>query len=46
MDELWTIVFVAALAVGFAVAAWHDRDKARRRERQEAACGKASERRD
>jgi hypothetical protein len=37
MYELWTIIFVAALAVGFGVAASHDREKARRRARREAA---------
>jgi K+-sensing histidine kinase KdpD len=31
MDQLWTIVFVFAVAAAFAVAHWHDRDDAKRR---------------
>lgn len=37
MDQLWTITFVAVFAAAFAVAHWHDREEARRRERIEAA---------
>lgn len=32
MDQLWTIIFVFAVAAAFAIAHWHDRDDARRRD--------------
>jgi positive regulator of sigma E activity len=37
MGQLWTIIFVALLAVGFSLAAWHDRDKAKRQEQRNIA---------
>jgi uncharacterized membrane protein YidH (DUF202 family) len=37
LTHLWTIIFVAVLAVAFALAHWHDREEARRRERRNAA---------
>src|SRR5215212_10717475 len=36
MDQLWTITFVAVVAAAFAVAHWHDREEAKRRERTDA----------
>ncbi|HEV7890162.1 MAG TPA: DUF4118 domain-containing protein [Pyrinomonadaceae bacterium] len=36
MDQLWTITFVAVFAAAFAVAHWHDREEAKRRERMDA----------
>jgi hypothetical protein len=36
MSDLWTIIFFTLCAIGFGIAAWHDREKAKRRERKEA----------
>jgi hypothetical protein len=36
MSQLWTIIFVALLAIGFGLASWHDReDKKRQQQRRE-----------
>jgi uncharacterized membrane protein YidH (DUF202 family) len=37
LAQLWTIIFVAVLAMAFALAHWHDREEARRRERRKMA---------
>jgi predicted outer membrane lipoprotein len=42
MDQLWTIIIIVVLAAAFGVAAWHDRDDKKARERRESA----SERKD
>jgi uncharacterized membrane protein YidH (DUF202 family) len=36
MSQLWTIIFVAVLAVAFGIAAWHDREEEKRRRRRDA----------
>jgi hypothetical protein len=37
MDQLWTIIFAALLAIGFSFAAWQDRSAAKRREQRNIA---------
>lgn len=37
MNQLWTIIFVAVLAVAFGLAAWQDREDRKKRERRNAA---------
>jgi hypothetical protein len=37
MDQLWTIIFVAAAVAAFAVASLHDREERKRKERRAAA---------
>ncbi|HEX8069453.1 MAG TPA: hypothetical protein VF546_05855 [Pyrinomonadaceae bacterium] len=37
MNQLWTIIFVAVLAVVFALASWQDREERKKRERRNAA---------
>jgi hypothetical protein len=44
MEQLWTITFVAVFAAAFAVAHWHDREEAKRRERMEVRTGSGSDR--
>lgn len=44
MDQLWTITFVAVFAAAFAVAHWHDREEAKRRERMNLGTGDVSDR--
>jgi hypothetical protein len=34
MSQLWTIIFVAVLAIAFGLAHWHDCEEVRRRERR------------
>jgi cytochrome oxidase assembly protein ShyY1 len=34
MAQLWTIIFVTLLAITFGLAAWQDREDAKRRERR------------
>jgi nitric oxide reductase large subunit len=35
--DIWTIVFVIVLVIGFGIAAWHDRDEKKREERRISA---------
>ncbi|HKG15818.1 MAG TPA: DUF4118 domain-containing protein [Pyrinomonadaceae bacterium] len=44
MDQLWTITFVAVFAAAFAVAHWHDREEAKRRERIDVGDGGGGDR--
>lgn len=44
MDQLWTITFVAVFAAAFAIAHWHDREEAKRRERMDAGYAGGGER--
>jgi uncharacterized membrane protein YidH (DUF202 family) len=37
MSQLWTIIFVAVLAIAFGLAHWYDREEAKRRERRNMA---------
>ena len=37
MQQLWTVIFVMLLGVGWALAACHDREKERRQHRRVAA---------
>jgi hypothetical protein len=40
VDQLWTIIFVVLLAIGFSLAAWQDRNAAKRREERNIAAKK------
>jgi hypothetical protein len=35
MSQIWTIIFIAILAIGWGIASWHDREE-QRRHRQRA----------
>jgi uncharacterized membrane protein len=37
MAQLWTIIFIALIAIAFSLAAWHDRGEAKRCERRSAS---------
>lgn len=37
MSQLWTIIFVAVLAMAFGLAHWHDCEEVKRRERRNMA---------
>jgi hypothetical protein len=36
MQQLWTIIFIILLGVGWGLAAWHDREEERRHHRKAA----------
>jgi len=42
MNQLWTIIFVAALAAAFGIAAWYDREDRKKRERRNLAAERRS----
>lgn len=37
MSQLWTIIFLTLLAAGWGIAAWHDQEEGKRREREDSA---------
>jgi hypothetical protein len=37
MQQLWTIIFLTLLAIGWGLAAWHDREDEQRYHRRDAA---------
>ena len=43
MSQLWTIIFVALLAIAFGLASWHDHEKARRQEQKRGATVKVEQ---
>jgi hypothetical protein len=36
MAQLWTIIFVTLVGIGFGIAAWHDHEAAKRQKRRAA----------
>jgi len=43
MKHLWTIVFFILLAIAFGVAAWHDREDTKRKQRKSYSDEKGSQ---
>jgi hypothetical protein len=37
MNHTWTIIFVIIIVIAFGIAAWHDHEEMKRRERRTAA---------
>jgi uncharacterized membrane protein YidH (DUF202 family) len=35
MSQLWTVIFIAVLAIAFGLAHWYDCEEAKRRERRD-----------
>jgi predicted ribosomally synthesized peptide with SipW-like signal peptide len=37
MRQLWTIIFITLVAIGWSLAYWHDREEKKRQQRPQAA---------
>ncbi|MGA9995175.1 MAG: hypothetical protein WBP93_07165 [Pyrinomonadaceae bacterium] len=43
MGQIWTIIFVTLLAIGWGIASWHDRKEQKQHQQRKAASDKSDE---